>query len=226
MGKSDKQPSLQFYPGDWKKDPAVTCLSLASKGLWLEMLLLMFESPERGYLKHLSGHPIGDEQLARMVGASVTEVRKCLAEMKLAGTYSLSEDGSLFCRRMVRDERIRQLRREAGKLGGNPKLANKVGDLVKQNGKQIPTPSSSASAALSSSASASALWPLAAAAIRERFPTADDRIIFEIVTLAKQAAEEVEDSDMPQVIAAATRPNQKSPALYRNTVPTVVKSWR
>lgn len=145
MGKTDKRPSLQFYPGDWKKDPAVTCLSLQSKGLWLEMLLLMFESPERGYLKHASGNPIGDEQLARMVGASVQEVRKCLAEMKLAGTYSVSDDGIIFCRRMVRDEQIAKIRRDAGKLGGNPKLKGEVGTLLNQNNNQIPTPSSSSS---------------------------------------------------------------------------------
>jgi hypothetical protein len=71
-----------------------------------------------------------------------------------------------------------------------------------------------------------AKWPLAAAAIRDRFPTADDALVFELVELARTAAPEVDDGDMPAVIEAATRPGQKSAALYRKTVPEVVRSWR
>lgn len=142
----DKRPSLQFYPGDWRKDPGIACLSLEARGLWFEMLLLMFECSQRGYLKHGSGHPITEDQLARMVGAPIQIVKKCIAEMESAGTFSRDAANVIFNRRMVRDERIRLIRKEVGRLGGNPNL---VGSLVNQKGNQTPTPSTSSSTSTS-----------------------------------------------------------------------------
>lgn len=106
----------------------------------------MFESTPRGYLRHSSGTPISPEQLARFVGCSVGEIRKALAEMEQAGTFSRLEDGTIYSRRMLRDERIRGIRKEAGRLGGNPNLVNQT---VKQTTKQKPTPSSSSSSSSS-----------------------------------------------------------------------------
>jgi len=55
-------------------------------------------------------------------------------------------DGALFCRRMVKDENLRQVRTAAGKKGGNPLLLNKTANQTPTTGdKQIPTPSFSSS---------------------------------------------------------------------------------
>ncbi len=43
-----KLPSFQFYPGDWMKDPSLRSVSLEARGLWMDMLCLLFESVRRG----------------------------------------------------------------------------------------------------------------------------------------------------------------------------------
>lgn len=105
-----KKPSIQFYPGDWRKDPGVSRLSLAAKGLWWEMLLQMNEAPRRGYLD------VTHDQLARSVGSTAREVKKLLGEMKAAETYS-EVDGCIVNRRMLREAGISVTRSEVGKRG-------------------------------------------------------------------------------------------------------------
>ncbi len=99
-----KLPSMQFYIGDWLKDPAVRACSLAARGLWTDLLCLMWESPERGVLK-TGEQPWGAQEMASAVGADVTLVAKLLAELKSKGvTSARAEDGALYSRRTVRDE--------------------------------------------------------------------------------------------------------------------------
>lgn len=112
-----KRPSLQFYVGDWMKDPALRAVSFAARGLWMDLLCLMFESPERGCLKHANGRPVTPEQLARMTGGTIDEVRALLQELDDCGVYSVRDDGVIFSRRMVRDEELRAKRAECGGLG-------------------------------------------------------------------------------------------------------------
>jgi hypothetical protein len=154
-----KKPAIQFYVGDWRKDPTVTCLSVAARGLWIEMLLMMFESPVRGYLLLESGQPMSIQQIARAGGAKdAREAQRLIEEMEHAGTFSRNEpgkewyrgdvaEGAILNRRMVRDEKISSVRREAGSKGGNPALKSlTTGEdfgsaLDNQNDNQNPTPS-------------------------------------------------------------------------------------
>lgn len=150
-----KRPSFQFYPADWRKDAALQSCSLASRGLWHEMLCLMHECEPYGYLS-VNGKPMKPAQIARLVGVSEREYAKLVQELMDAGVPSVSDDGSIYSRRMVRDEHIRNVRAEAGKKGGNPNL---IGDKVKQKVKQTDnhelnqslTPSSSSSSSGNSS---------------------------------------------------------------------------
>lgn len=149
-----KLPSFQFYPGDWMKDPALRSVSLASRGLWLDMLCLMFESDRRGYLQHQNGSAVTGEQLARIVGCSAKQVSKMLEELESSGVFSRDAHGMIYSRRMVRDEQVRSMRSEGGKLGGNPLLLNgKVnqGDNLEVNlcANLRTTPSSSSSSSSS-----------------------------------------------------------------------------
>lgn len=116
----DKRPAMQFYIGDWKKDPEVRACSLAARGLWWEMICIMYESERRGYLL-VRNRPPTPEELARNVGADAAEVRALLAELEHAGVYSI-EDGVIFCRRMVRDAALSEKNKENGAKGGNPAL--------------------------------------------------------------------------------------------------------
>jgi hypothetical protein len=152
---SKKFPSFQFYPGDWMKDPSLRSVSLAARGLWMDMLCIMFEAQPRGYLI-LNGKPASVEQLARMVGSTADEV-SCLVDQLLgSGVASASGQGCIYSRRLVRDEEIRGIRRLCGKQGGNPVLLKQTGvclrsaqargqPKVPRGVKQKSTPSSSSS---------------------------------------------------------------------------------
>ena len=37
------QPWIKFYPRDWRGDQALRVVSLAARGLWIEMLSIMHE---------------------------------------------------------------------------------------------------------------------------------------------------------------------------------------
>jgi len=144
-----KRPAFQFYPADWRKDTALQSCSLAARGLWHEMICLMHECEPYGYMS-VNGKPMKAAQIARLVGVTDREYTKLLNELEDAGVYSIDDDGCIYSRRMVKDERLRNIRAEAGKKGGNPNLlGGKVKDLdkqkVNQTDKQSPTPSSSSS---------------------------------------------------------------------------------
>src|SRR5512139_3445991 len=118
-----KLPSFQFYPGDWMKDPGLRSVSLEARGLWIDMLCLLFESGRRGYLQHRTPKPVTEEQLARMTGCSAEQVSRLLRELEDSGVFSRTEHGTVYSRRMVKDERVRQARTCASvaeQLGADP----------------------------------------------------------------------------------------------------------
>lgn len=148
-----KQPSFQFYPGDWKRDAGVQSLSFEERGVWFEMMLLMFESAERGKLVFGSGTPMPEDAVARSLGLDRQRYVQILRKLLDYGVASKDEKtGIIFCRRMVRDAELSKKRAECGKLGGNPNLLNQNSSKREaksnQNGKQNPTPSSSPSISL------------------------------------------------------------------------------
>jgi len=67
------------------------------------------------------------------------------------------EDGIVVCPRMVKDEALREVRRTAGRLGGNPVLLNQ--DLNRGGYHRVPPPSSSSSSSLVPSPSSSPTPP-------------------------------------------------------------------
>ena len=148
-----KQPSFQFYPGDWKRDAGVQSLSFEERGVWFEMMLLMFESAERGKLVFGSGTPMPEDAVARSLGLDRQRYVQILRKLLDYGVASKDEKtGIIFCRRMVRDAELSKKRAECGKLGGNPNLLNQNSSKREakpnQSGKQNPTPSSSSSISL------------------------------------------------------------------------------
>ena len=137
-----KMPAMLFYSGDFLKDPAVRCLSLEARGLWIDMICLMYESPVRGFLSLASGKPVTAVLLARMVGGGQEQVERLLEEMNDCGVYSVDENGVVYSRRMVGDEKLREAKSKAGKKGmekrySNESLTDPVTDPVtevQQNG--------------------------------------------------------------------------------------------
>ena len=146
MSKIHKLPAIQFYVGDWRKDPSVQSLNYHDRGVWFEMICLMHESEERGKLV-LNGQPMPIDALARLLGLDKQILTTTLTTLLTYGVASQCPDtGIISNRRMIRDEEIRKIRANAGKLGGNP-------ILVKQKSttkdKQISTPSTSLSSSTS-----------------------------------------------------------------------------
>lgn len=132
-----KLPSIQFYPGDWRKDPGVQALDYETRGIWFEILLILFESKERGKLL-LNGQPMPHEALASFLGLDNQKTTKALTKLESYGVISKDENGVFYSRRMVNDERIRLIRKASGKLGGNPNLLNQISTTEDNH---FPTPS-------------------------------------------------------------------------------------
>jgi hypothetical protein len=137
-----KAPAFQFYPSDWLTDPALRMCALETRGAWIDILCLMFLSDEPGYLK-IQGVPICSENLKKMLGLSKKNFDLVFYELRRYNILKIDDFGVYYSKRMVEDERIRNLRRESGSLGGNPALKRKVRNLDNQTSKQNPTPSSS-----------------------------------------------------------------------------------
>ena len=112
------------------------------------------ESERYGFLV-LNGAPLTDAQIVNTVAGST---RKMLAELDTARVFSRDESGAIYSRRMVRDEKLREVRAACGQLGGNPNLLGKKDKQTPtKNAPEVPTkvnpfptPSSSDSSASSS----------------------------------------------------------------------------
>lgn len=144
-----KLPAMQFYPADWRKDIKVQSLSFEERGVWFELLCLMHESEERGKLV-MNKKPIDEGALARLIGCDEKVFRKIFQRILRDKVAYRTRSGVVYNKRMVEDERIRKIRRDAGLKGGSPILLNqKVNHHVNQVSNQNPTPSASASSSTS-----------------------------------------------------------------------------
>ena len=102
MGKA---PSFQYYPDDWRAD-AVSGCSLAARGLWHEMMNMMHGTERYGYLV-ANRQPIPDATIARYCGCSLAEYHVLLGELDSAGVPRRTQEGIIFCSRMVKDQKKR-----------------------------------------------------------------------------------------------------------------------
>lgn len=132
---SRKLPAFQFYPGDWMKDPALRVCSHTTKGVYIDMLCLMFECEQRGVLA-TGNNPWSDEQVAAAIGGPKDATLSCIAELLAMGVVSRNQAGAIFSRRMVRDEENRRKLAENGAKGGRPKNQTKTKPKTKSKPKQ------------------------------------------------------------------------------------------
>ena len=135
-----KRPSFQFYPADWLNDIKLQSCSLSSQGLLMNLICLMHQSEKYGYLM-INGSIPPNKEVSRLLRLHHKTYDKSLIELITYGVLSEDGSGTLFCPRMVKDEYIREVRREAGSKGGSPLLKQQD----KQRTKQKQTPSSSPS---------------------------------------------------------------------------------
>ena len=157
---SKKQPAFMFYPGDYQKDPAVRACTISARGLLVELFCFMHESPKRGMLMLPNGRPMSIEQLARMCGVGIDDTETLVQELIDTEVISITPDGVLFSRRMVRDENSKMAMVEGGRKGGHRKQINKekkakrLGSSV-GSGVGLPLAKARASISISTSTSTS-----------------------------------------------------------------------
>ena len=138
-----KAPAFQFYPSDWQHDLSEHPLEI--EGAWIRICCALWWSDTPGQ----STKPLTNWARVLRVGE-----RKCktiieyLLNQNIADVIIQNQTITISSRRMVKDEHIRNIRKSAGSLGGNPSLINKdkIPVLDNQNlVNQKPTPSSSSS---------------------------------------------------------------------------------
>jgi len=111
------------------KDPELRAVSSGARGLWIDMLCLMFESARKGYLQLKSGKVVNAENLARMTGNSTDDTSHWLQELEDSGVFSRNQDGVIYSRRMLSDEtkhakdRDRQYKFRHGGVARSPRQA-------------------------------------------------------------------------------------------------------
>lgn len=133
---SSKLPAMQWYPGDWRKDPGVQSLDYYDRGVWRELIDVMHESAERGRLVFPTGAPMEDTDIARLLGIEEAKWKQIRSRLISRGVASEDAAGVLYNRRMVRDEDLRQARAEAGRKGGQKSRPSKPEANEEANGKQ------------------------------------------------------------------------------------------
>lgn len=143
-----KAPAFLFYASDWLTDPSLRLCSAETRGVWIDLLCLMFLSNEPGVL--IIGSQILDKKgIQKLSGISQKRFAKVFVELTNFGILKQDENGRFYSKRMIEDEALRQMRRDFGKLGGNPNLKKQSEDLVQnkvnQNDNQKTTPSISIS---------------------------------------------------------------------------------
>ncbi len=94
-----KLPYMQLFTGDWKKDPALSRCSPATRGLWIDACAAMHDARSGS----LSGSP---EDLSRLLRCSPADVLAANAELKTTGTADVTERNGVItwtCRRIKRE---------------------------------------------------------------------------------------------------------------------------
>lgn len=119
----EKLAWFKFYITDHQSDQMLQSCSIAARGLWFELILMMRQSPRCGYLCDHKGAPLSDEIASRSARVSLRKFRSLRDELREKGVFSEDENGVMYSRKMVRDEEKRRKCSDAGKAGGgNPRL--------------------------------------------------------------------------------------------------------
>lgn len=90
----------------------------------MDMISIMHQGNPYGHLT-VSNKPMSTDALARIVGATPEETGRLLTELEEVGIFSRTDEGVIYCRRMIRDNRNRIMRGLNGGKGGNPALLAK-----------------------------------------------------------------------------------------------------
>lgn len=105
---------------------------MASQGLWINLLRLMFQSERPGFLQ-INGKPMTTLQIAKRTGFDRRSIEKKLAVLIANKVCSVDENGVLYSRRMVREIEAR-LKKNCNKDTSAPQDRSKVDANTQQTG--------------------------------------------------------------------------------------------
>ena len=111
-----KLPWMKFFVADYLQDTAQ--LTLETQGFWMRLLCQMHGNVRRGYLCQANGQPLTLDQIARITGGTTATVAHLRQELITSGVCSVTTEGVMFNRRMVRESELSDARSKAGKKGG------------------------------------------------------------------------------------------------------------
>jgi len=101
----------KFFWRDWQSESALRLCDLAAQGFWMRMLCLMHEADKVGCLLVNGARP-EPKEMAVIFGCTEREAIKHLATLEKNRVFSRHEDGTIYCRRMVKDAATSEVGRE------------------------------------------------------------------------------------------------------------------
>lgn len=117
---------MKFWPQDWQRDPALRSCGAAARGLWMDLICIAHEGEPYGHVT-INGKAATAKQLGSITGTGEKEATRLIAELEAAGVFSRSDEGTIFSRRMVRDNAASDAGREAiGKRWSDASSTKKV----------------------------------------------------------------------------------------------------
>ena len=121
---TDAEPKLRwskFWWKDWQGDQGLRSCSVAARGLWMDLLCIAHEGDPYGHVT-INGTAPTVKRLATISGIAEGAAKTLLEELREAGVFSVTEDGVIFSRRMVRDKAASGRGKDHGENGGNPEI--------------------------------------------------------------------------------------------------------
>ena len=126
--------------GEWLS-PRMRVLPPDVRGLWVDLLCCMWESSERGVMVKSNQVAHTKQEIIRMIGVDATGSDSWLDLLVENGFCAVREsDGAYYSRHIVREEKIRAKRREAGKKGGDVTKAKLFSLPVQKEAQSAPIP--------------------------------------------------------------------------------------
>lgn len=136
---------MPFSTADWLRCPELKVLSPDVRGLWLDMLCYMWESPVRGKMVKPDGTIYSQTEIIRLIGYDANGTDSWLDKLIEAHVCGVDADGAIFSRRMKRDADLSAKRSIAGSRGavGTKKYWEEkavVGNCKTAVNKEVDTP--------------------------------------------------------------------------------------
>lgn len=125
-----KKPYInKFFVSDWISEPTLMGCGYYLQGLWFKILCVMAQSPRYGYLCNQTGDGMNMDEIVETfdIGKKLFDgeakddkpmVMSAVKELIKRGICAVDEDGTLFCRRLVKDHAKHMQYKETSIRGG------------------------------------------------------------------------------------------------------------